>query len=273
MTKSIGAFNSYNVSGATSYRAEDWYFLLSGEYQHFGDDNNRVVQHDLQSTLDSIFATNASLAPGRINNGFEQFTINGKFKWQNLSINYFTMSGDFGFGGGVANSLDPHGYGEQDLQTIKFDYNLSDHIVGEMHLSAWYKYQYSVLPFTIFPAGTVLPLDDQGNLIFTNITTFATFSDGYIGHPGNKDKQFHVNLTRLYQLNTDHKIRWEFGAERQLYSPFEHKNFGPSIFDGTKTLVDGTLYCVTDSPIYMLIKQIVSLFFFRCKTNGKLMIA
>jgi len=248
ITSSIGSFDNFNVSGSTHLITDEWSFQISGEYQHFSDDKNRVVQHDLQSTFDNIFGTNASIAPGRINNSFEQFTVNSKFNWQDLTISYFGIIGDFGFGGGVANSLDPTGQGEQDIHSVKFDYDLSKTVEGEMSLTTWYKYQYSIFPFTIFPEGAVLPLNNQGNLSFSDITTFATFTEGYLGHPGNRSEQLHVNLKHLYQMNKYHKIRWELGFELQSYKPFESKNFGPSILDGTETIVDGNLYKVTGTP-------------------------
>jgi len=245
LASSIGSFDSYNITGATHLITDDWAFQVSGEYQHYGDDEKRVVQHDLQATFDNIFGTNASLTPNSINNSFEQITINSKLNWQKLTISYFGMNANFGLGGGVANSLDPFNKGKQDLHTVKFDYDLSGKVEGDIHLTAWYKYQSSESPFTIFPPGAILPLNSQGNLSFTDITTFATFTDGYIGQPGNKDQQYHVNLSHLYQVTNRHKIRWELGAEHQKYTPFEKKNFGPSILDGTETTVDGTLYSVT----------------------------
>jgi len=259
---SIGSFDSYNIAGASHLITDDWSFQISGEYQHYGDDKNRIVQHDLQATFDDFFGTNASLAPSAISNSFEQFTINSKFNWQNLTISYFGMSGDFGFGGGVANSLDPLNQGKQDLHTVKFDYDLSDKVDGDIHLTTWYKYQNSSFPFTIFPPGTVLPLNNQGNLSFTDITTFATFTDGYIGHPGNKDEQYHVNLSHLYRVTDEHKIRWELGIEHQKYTPYEKKNFGPSILDGTETVVDGSLYSVTGTAHLYANKSKREFFFF-----------
>lgn len=242
---STGEFQQRNASLITS---TDWNSLslnMAINYQHFGDDPDRFVYGDLQTTFDGFFGTSASRAPGNIDNSRETFTFNTRLSWENLQVQYYYVDNTSGYGSGVAQALDPDSSGTFTQHVYASNYDLSEAVTGNLSLSAWYKKQVSISPFKIFPSGAVLPIGSSGNLDFATPTTFALFSEGYIGIPGNTTKQYHISLVHLINPTDNHKVRTEIGYQKQNYHAFEQKNFGPTVLDGTETLVDSTLTDVT----------------------------
>jgi len=256
VTLTLGEFESVNLGINTSFILDQVKFQLSSSYQKFGDDNQRIVTRDLQSVFDEIFNTSASHAPGTINNSYESLALKGKMQWRKITAYYNGIYGEEGLGGGVAGALDPFGHNEYQHHIAGLDYHLSSLIKGtpvegELTLSIWYQYQKGNYPLHVFPAGAVLPIGSDGNINFA-APTLTTFTDGYIGEPGNKTKRYHLSLKHLFTLADNHQIRWELGFEKQDYKAFEKKNFGPMILNGTETVVDGTLTDVTNTPhVYM----------------------
>jgi len=249
----LGEFKSINFGVNSSFTINEVMFQFSSTYQRFADDNERIITRDLQTVFDEIFNTSASHAPGSIDNSYESLSLKGKMQWQKLTVNFNGIYGKKGFGAGAAQALDPYGHGEYQHQITGLDYDLSSmmkdtSVKGELTLSAWYNYQKGNFPFKVFPAGTVLPIGSDGNINFVSPTTLTTFTDGYIGEPGNRTKRYHISLKHLLVLDNEHQIRWELGYEKQDYNAFEKKNFGPTILNGTETVVDGTLTNVTNTP-------------------------
>jgi len=249
---SLGNPEQYIVNFSKSFNWESVHLQMALNYHHRGEDSGQQISSDLQTVFDSIFNTSASLAPGVLNDDYRALTFKTEFKWKNFSSQYYLIDSTSGVGGGVAQALDPKGSDIFKNQNLKLSYDLSEIIQGELTLSSWYKKQEGISKYTIFPAGTVLPMGISGNIDFIEPTVFTTFTDGYIGHPGNITKHYHINLIHLFNLNNTHQIRWELGYEKQDYHAFEPKNFGPSILNGTETIVDGTLTDVTGTEhIYM----------------------
>jgi iron complex outermembrane receptor protein len=254
---SVGEFETINLSVNTRFSLEQIKFQLSSTYQKFGDDDKRIISRDLQTVFDEAFNTSASQAPGSINNSYESFSLKGRMQWGKLTASYNGMTGEMGFGAGVAGALDSYGHGEYQHHLGRVDYDVSSitndtSVKGELILSTWYNYQKGNYPLHVFPAGTVLPIDSGGNVNFISPTTLTKFTDGYIGEPGNRTERYHISLKHLFTLADDHQLRWEVGFEKQDYLATEKKNFGPTILNGTETVVDGTVTDVTKTPyVYM----------------------
>ncbi|GLX77259.1 hypothetical protein tinsulaeT_05990 [Thalassotalea insulae] len=243
-----GAFDTYRLGLFSEHQWQDIKVNWALNYYHYGDDNERQIPSDLQSTFDQIFATNASQAPGVIDLGQKTISFNAKLNWQQLSLHYFILDGDFGPGVGIAQALDPDGRNDHRSQLISASYDLSKLNFKHLTLNAWYQKKQSYYPFTIFPAGSVLPIGSDGNLNFSTPTGVTLFSEGFIGHPGNESELFNISLSQHLTLDDTHNIRWELGYEKQNHHPYEAKNFGPGILNGTETEVDGTLTDVTHTP-------------------------
>ena len=112
VTLTLGEFKTINLGMNTSFNIDEVQFQFSSTYQKFGDDDQRIVTRDLQSVFDGIFNTSASNAPGSINNSYESLSLKGKMQWHKLAAYYNGINGEMGFGGGVAQALDPYGHGE-----------------------------------------------------------------------------------------------------------------------------------------------------------------
>lgn len=257
----LGEFEATNIGINKSFILSDIKFQVSANHQSFDDDPDRMITRDAQSTLDGIFNSTASNAPGSLNSSYESFALKGKMEWQALSLYYNGIDGDMGFGAGAAQALDPYKQGNYQHHLVGIDYDLSSLIQdtalnGDLQISAIYNYQKINSPFTLLPAGAVLPIGSDGNLNFTAPTTSTTFTDGFIGQPGNTTDRYHLSIKHLFFVESSHQLRWELGYEKQTIKAFEKKNFGPSILDGTETTVDGTLTDVTNTPyIYLPNKQ------------------
>jgi iron complex outermembrane receptor protein len=253
----IGEFNTFSLGGNVSFSVDEVKVQLSANYQTFDDDPDRIISSDLQSTLDNVLNTSASKAPGNLDNSYESLALKGKIEWQSWSLFYNGIDGNIGLGGGVAQALDPNSRGSYQHHLTGINYDLSSIINdtpvdGELAISAWYNYQKSSFKYFVLPPGTVLPIGSDGNLNFTSPTTLTTFTDGYIGEPGNRNERYHLSLKHLFFLADDHQIRWEVGYEKQDLKAFEKKNFGPTVLNGTETVVNGTLTDVSNTPyVYM----------------------
>lgn len=247
-----GEFDTYNVSGTKYFDWDGVQLQLAVNYQHTDGDPDQLIESDLQTNLDGVFGTSASLAPDSMNTSNEEVTFKAGLQWDKLSLNYYGAYNEFGYGVGVVPVLDPDNEGYYRLHQLGADYELSGLLPGELTLSGWYQYQKSHFPFDIFPAGAVLPVGADGNLSFSAPTTVTLFSDGYIGQPGNKTDIYEISLTHVFTPAEAHQIRWQLGYQDQDYEAFEKKNFGPGILNGTELFVDGTLTDVTNTPyVYM----------------------
>lgn len=235
-----GDFDSYNIGVTHLWQDNDKVFQFAINYHHYGEDPDRTVSRDVQSLFDDIFGTNASLAPGVIDNSYSNLTVKASLSGQNYKVNYYGIDSTVGYGGGVAQALDP-GKGYNENHIISAQYDLSTLIEGEFTLNAWYQHKNQLFPYKIFPAGSVIPIGADGNADFANPTTVALFTEGFIGEPSLRTHQYHVDVTHLYQPHEDHQLRWSVGFEYMDFSAGEKKNFGPGVLNGTETVVDGTL--------------------------------
>ena len=163
-------------------------------------------------------------------------------------MSYYGLSGSFGFGAGVAEALDPEGRGKHNSHIVDARYDLSLFGNDETTVNVWWQEKHSEFPFTIFPAGAVLPIGSDGNLDFVAPTTVALFEDGYIGVPSNDSQLGQASITSIFEPIPDHTVRWQLGVEYHKHSPSEQKNFGPGVLTGTETFVFGRLTDVSGTP-------------------------
>lgn len=245
---SLGDFSDRDLGVLGSANYQDISFLYALNYSNYGDDPERLLNSDLQSVFDGIFNTNASRAPGRFDQSYEEVSLNLKAKWQDWTVSYYGVSGSFGFGAGVAEALDPEGRGKHDSHIVDAKYKFSLFDQDQTSLNVWWQQKHSEFPFTIFPAGAVLPIGKDGNLDFAAPTTLAQFEQGYIGIPSNDSTLAQANVTSIFSATQDHSLRLQLGVEYHNHKPFESKNFGPGVLNGTETIVTGELTDVSGTP-------------------------
>ena len=258
---SFGEFEDRDIGMTGSAKYSDINFVYALNYSKYGDDKNRLLNSDSQTVLDGIFNTNASRAPGRFDQSYEEISVNLKAKWQDWAVSYYGISGTFGFGAGVAEALDPEGQGKHYSHILDAKYQLSMFGSDETTINAWWQEKHSEFPFTIFPAGAVLPIGRDGNLDFASPTSFALFEDGYIGVPSNDSELGQFSITSIFSPLSGHTVRWQLGFEHHKHSPFERKNFGPGVLTGEETIVTGELTDVSGTPYSYLPEHSRDIFF------------
>jgi len=210
------------------------------------NDSKRQIDADLQSVFDQIFLTNASRTPGVINDQNTVLDILLKYSNANFSLTYWHWeSDDNGVGSGVAQILDPSGKSNVSFNLISAEQQFQDIFGGTLNWSLAYQADQLKANYTIFPAGSVLPIGADGNVNFVAPVGVTLFTDGYIGNPGNELSIWRTSLSHLVKINTELTLRTEAGFENQKLTASEQKNFGPGILDGSETVVDGTLTDVT----------------------------
>lgn len=216
-------------------------------------DRSRLVAADLQTQLDASFGTAASLAPGPLENHYEIYNLRAHWQKEQWDVRYFNWyNRDFGTGAGVSQVLDPGGTARQQAQSLVANYDWSAMVVGEMNLKAIWNKVDSRLQSTLFPAGSVLPVAEDGNIDFVNYSRLVSFPDGVKGAPGNDDHAYSLQLDHVFSLNPDHRIRWSVGYEHVAIQVFESKNFGPGVLPSEAAVADGYLTDVSGTPYVYL---------------------
>jgi len=151
-----------------------WDLIVGLGYQKSHGDSNRVVERDLQSTLDEALGTNASQAPGPLRTGYE--VVNGhaglaKGNWAIRLWGWTTMDHDMG--DGVTQILAPRNSLDSREVSAELSHDnktlLPDTTFSTRFSYNWLKSDYF---YQLFPAGAVLPIGADGNISFTNIANY-----------------------------------------------------------------------------------------------------
>lgn len=248
-----GSFNTHSVSMTNSFALDEQYLNLSFNYIKSDDDPGRLVEQDLQTQLDSLFDTQASHAPGPMDEHFEVLTALAQWRWQRWSLDYYGYRNfDMGMGVGIAQALDPEGYSSNYRHRVSLARDLSNWVDnGLFDLTVNYYRSKSYSYFYIFPRNAVLPIGADGNINFVEPAGLTRFEQGVIGTPNHFHIVRNLKLTRLLHYN-NHTIRWALGYDHLSLTASERKNFGPNILDGTQTLGPEHITDVTNTPwIYL----------------------
>jgi len=253
-----GSFDTKNIWGQYSGDiGKDWKLSLNLEYMEQGADKSRVVNNDAQSTLDAVFGTTASNAPGYIDRRYKSTTygIHMSNKHWNIGIDGWAER-DIGQGAGIAQALDDSGFSEMDQMLFSFEYKTKEwHPELEFNSKLSYQYVKQQFYLNIFPPGNVSLIGADGNL-FTSPNNPVLFSDGVKGNPGRKSKIPQADFTFLFSGLKNQTWRFNFGAKREKLEANSSANFGPSVIDGTEGIVDGSVTDTTGTPyIYVPNKQ------------------
>ncbi|MEH6627006.1 MAG: TonB-dependent receptor [Motiliproteus sp.] len=248
-----GSFGSRDLWFRKGYRQDDFSISFAFEHQLSDGDNSRIVDADLQTIFDGMFATSASQAPGAVSTGYEVTNLHldlGYNSW-NLETWYWQQS-NAGVGSGGANALDNSGY--QDVDQLRVKLGFDDQLTPQWSLKANLSYLNSDSDsfFVLFPSGATLPVGTDGNAFSSPFSGMVTFTDGYIGNPRNENTVMVADVAALYTGFTDHLVRLASGWTREEIETEEFKNFGPGVIDGTVPVVGGTLTDVTGTAdIYL----------------------
>lgn len=222
-----------------------WDTRLNLEFTHTEGDPSRVVSSDLQTVFDSLFLTNASLAPGSLATGYEVLNASLRLEQGPWDISlWHWRSMDAGLGAGGAQTLDSVGNQDIDLTQLDVNYQLNKGIWNSQ-LRFSYRELNDYPTFVLFPPGTVLPVGTDGNIGTTPFGGIVSFPEGVIGLPNVHDHFSELEWVSHYTGWIDHHLRFGVGIKHEHEEIEERKNFGSGVIDGTEGIVDGTLTDVT----------------------------
>lgn len=244
-----GSFDTYDAwaQGGGTWRG--WELAASIEYQESRGDRDRVIDSDQQTVFDTLFGTDASVAPGPMDFKYKFLDTHlalRKDNW-NFRLWNWTNLGEGVYGAGVTNALTEGN--ELDMESHLADISYSNRDFAEnWELDANLSYLQSRSDFelVLFPRGSVLPVGADGNL-FTG-ANMVSFPDGVIGSPERTERTLSADLSGIYSGFNRHRLRFGAGAKHMELDSREFKNFGPSVIDGTEGIVDGTTANLSGTP-------------------------
>lgn len=249
-----GSFSSSDFWLQSAASWNDWGIALNVAYQESDGDNHRRINTDLQSSLDTQFGTDASLAPGPLSTRYQLLDTHLAINSEALQFNLWSwISRNAGIGAGAAQALDYEGEDDSELWMADVTYRLNDDSdVWDHSLRFSYLYYDLQARFNLMPKGAMLPIGSDGNLNFTEPAGTVYFPDGLLGNPGQRAEDTQFDLASIYNGWDSHRLRLAVGTRRQALESHESKNYGPGVIDGSSSVVDGTLTDVSDSPFVYL---------------------
>jgi iron complex outermembrane receptor protein len=236
---------------------EYWGFDIgfSMEYFETKGDKDRIIEQDAQTSLDPLaeFVTGkkASLAPGPVDTRAKWLDTRLDLKHDKMQFRIWNWQRkDLGVGPGLAQSLDPTGRGDANNYLIDLTYHnpsLTRNI--DFKTVASYMDINTTSQQRLFPAGTVLPIGQDGNVDPAS-TDFVLFTDGVRGNPSIFEAHTRLDLNFFYTGIEKHRLRIGTGLLNAKARGEETKNFGPGVLEdpASNNVVDGTLTDVSGTP-------------------------
>jgi iron complex outermembrane receptor protein len=250
-----GSFGYQEAWVQTGKQYENWGLAFTVNYQHSNGDEERAIDSDLQTTLDEIYGTSASLAPGALSTRYEIFDTALALAGDHWEVNLRAWSSeDTGSGAGSAQALDPKSGDNYTLYSGDIGLKTSDWVEGWTNMVKLnYNYLDLETHYTILPPGSRVGInDDSGNIDFTS-TTLITFTDGVIGNPGGTTEDAGISFSNIYEGIKKHRFRISAGSRYQSVNTIETKNFGAGvILDPTISPLDGSLTSVSNTEFVYL---------------------
>ena len=252
ITKESADINGIEIGArAGSFNTRDVWLLSGGNWHGFNtafsiqvhntDGYDEDIKEDAQSGLDTLFGTNASLAPGPVNT--ERNNIDTRLDLQKNRWRFragYQGRRNAGTGTGVAQALDPTGSNDSDRYNFDITHQtseLSNHWDVTTQLSYFDTSAESDL--VLLPAGHANP--------------FGAFADGVIGNPYVYERHTRLSISGFYTGFSDHRIRVGAGFNYDdMYKTKESKNFsnGP----GGLPIPLGSVMDVSDDPTLVFIQ-------------------
>ena len=237
----VGSFDSQEASVlfGSSHNAVDYIFSL--DYFTTDGDQDRTVITDTQTLFDNnpgLNNTNVSFAsgpegPGVLQTQREHFDIRAEVasdKWHLRAWN--SIRRNMGTGPGDSQTIDT--MGSFDTNNYLLDLSYKAPLINEktrfQSTLSYMKVDYNSY-LRLFPPGTVLPIDDEGNINGETPVGTVEFTNGFIGAPNYKEEHTRLDMQLFFTDIGDHRIRLGAGALQAKLTPTERKNFGPGVLD------------------------------------------
>ena len=229
-----------------------WDVAMSFDFLRSDGDNDRMVDTDQQTALDTAMGTTVSFAPGHLETDDQILDAHlglAKNNWTFRLWNWSQLNGGEGAGGGQA--LDPTGREKQTLLLSDLIYR-KEGLVPDLDLAFGLNYKYAKQDslLRIFPPGALLPIGADGNINFANPVGVTSFPDGFIGNPGGTENHYAITMNTSFHGLAEHILQVGTGFQYIAMEAFEKKNFGPGVLDGShfKPVQDGAFTDVTGTP-------------------------
>lgn len=202
------------------------------------DGQDSVIDADAQTGLDSVFGTDASLAPGSVNLQHKNIDTRLDISDEHWRFRLgYQGRHDLGAGAGVALALDPEGSGDSDRYNADLTYNTTFSNNWDITGQASYYDVSSEPDLTLYPAGAFA----------------GSFPEGMIAKPYVYERHSRLNLSSFYHGIDDHSIRLGIGGvHSDMYKIKELKNytFAPNGFP----IYLGSVVDATDNPNLVFIQ-------------------
>lgn len=227
-----------------------WDLALGIDLMKSDRDDDRIVDRDLQSSLDEAFGTSASLAPGPFDDQHDLINAHAAVSRKHWNLRLWGWRERQGANGaGLAQALSNDSRGKTSTFLADVEYS-NDQWVPDWTLGVRLGYLYtdSYDHLQLFPSGAVLPIGSDGNLNFTDPAGLTLFTDGYIGVPEHTQHQYSAEASAIFEGIAQHSLRIAMGYEFTEMTYRAAQNWGPGVIDGSQAVVDGTLTELTGKP-------------------------
>lgn len=172
-----------------------------------------TISRDGQTVLDEIFGTDASFAPGPVDNGRDNLDARINVEYGKLHFRSSFQKRRGGVGVGGAGILDPFGEGNTRRRSADLTYNSGDdgdNWTQQIRVSFFDTLVESNL--FLAPPGAAFPT--------------GVFPEGVIGNPDVEERHYRIDLESFYRGISHHRIRLGAGYKREELSKIrEKKNF------------------------------------------------
>jgi outer membrane receptor protein involved in Fe transport len=208
-----GSFNTWNAwtqHGGQLGPVDVAAYLRVGHTDGFKE----TLSADTQTFLDGEYGSHASLAPGKVNTGYDALDGSLDLSYQQVRFRAGYKLRDKGeTGPGVGAVLDPIGRVRSERITADLSWNgiqiTKDWDVGLVLSYLHYTQQFPV-PLQLFPPGAFN----------------GSFPNGMFGSPNTWERQWRTSVVSTYTGFTDHNVRFGLGHDDlNLYRTQEIKNF------------------------------------------------
>jgi iron complex outermembrane receptor protein len=238
-----------------------WDVAASLQYQHTNGDDQRIINADSQSQIDSLLGTNVSHAPGAMQTQFESWNAHLNLQRKHWDIGFWAFNAESGTRAGAAAALDLQGKGnvEQYMGSIRFS---TEDWFNDWEFLAHASYLYSDFQtnqLQVFPANAKIPIDQDGNINLTRLRPGerripVLFAQGVKDMQGRTQQVPSFEFSGIYKGFKDHRLRFQTGYRYEEIKTREIKNFGPGVLSGNPppATVHGAMTDVTGSKYVYL---------------------
>ncbi len=193
-------------------------FYLRGGHS---DGSGRIIESDLQSVLDPIFGTHASLAPGPVSLERDAVDARADLSYEDWRWRVGYQKRNVGFGAGLAESVDPYSRSPESRFYTDLTYEKASFLPHwDLNLAINYqdlRLKVGSPPYMLFPPGAF----------------GGAFPDGVFGNPGHSERTTSVSASMFYTGFDKHRMRVGAGHRlADMYATPEFKNFNLVVVPG-----------------------------------------